>query len=242
MVTHSSSHETLPHPSIGSILQPPSAHARRDPADARYMLQFATRAPLVTRVLVIQVLLVLALSTWLVMQSRQEGSDAITVATAVSEPVAATPTPAAVPVVKPMRINLVRGTVGPIRVGMTTAQASARLHEQLVVVQAATARTARFEAVAPKAGLTVSGLRGTIDTITITNAGAAAQWKTIEGLRIGSRGVAVTRTFPRAQRICGHEWWVEHPGGRIVTRFAGRGTVTAITVTKAELPLYVPCS
>ena len=126
---------------------------------------------------------------------------------------------AAQPATTPMsqRVGWIREgtrTAGPLRIGMTLAQVSAALEEELVIVKAATGGSAEFEAMAPDAGIRVGGIRGKVDTITVTNSGwAADRWKTTRGVRIDTPVDAVQRQYPAADPICDHEQWVRFDNG-----------------------------
>lgn len=133
------------------------------------------------------------------------------------------------------------GKVGVLRLGMGLPAAGEELGEELIPVQRATARSTRFKAVAPRSGVVVEGRAGRIDTITVTNAGAAGRlWKTPDDLGIASRMRLVPRMYPSAQKICGREFWVTH--GPNTARWAGGGRVTSYTLTSLPPALYAACA
>lgn len=132
------------------------------------------------------------------------------------------------------------GTVGPVRLGMGIEAAHQRLGERLVPVQQEGPGARRFELLAPRAGLKLSGQRGRIDTITVTNVGLGPSYVTGRGVSIGDPERLVRRRYVYAHLVCEREWWVQR--GANTLRFPASRVVSSITLTSLKAPPLIECA
>jgi len=139
-----------------------------------------------------------------------------------------------------LRVAESGGWVRNLRLGMTRIQVEELLGEQLVSLQEASPGSRRFEVVAPRAGLRISGKHQTVDTIAITNTGDGGRYRTSKGLRLGDRSSSIVRKYTWAHKICGREWYVRQ--GRYTLRFTAQRRITAITLSSRRAPTYVDCT
>lgn len=132
------------------------------------------------------------------------------------------------------------GRVGPVKLGMPLQQVESAVGEKLVTVQEASGSSRRFEAVAPSKGLKVSGQKGRIDTVTVTNTGEGPSYRTRRGVTIGTSVKSLSRKYVWAQKVCDREWWVRN-GQTTLQMTTGSDSVSAITVTSRPQPPFANC-
>jgi hypothetical protein len=142
---------------------------------------------------------------------------------------------------RPRSIRESQGRVGAVTLGTTLSAAHVALKEPLISVQEATSASARFEVVAPKAGLRLSGSRTKIDTIVITNVGAGRNYSTSQGIALGDPVRKVRKEYLWSHEVCGTQWWFDRAGKSLRFAIAG-GRVSSITLTSRPQRALVECT